>query len=145
MHCLLCPCCHCIIMYLSVCPPGRVELSSSQNVRRPLIIVTAQQDYNCTKNIRTRPLCARINPVLESPPQRDHNKVLSSMWSPIKKPACSPLRYRPAPQDLQVNCTIGPLPCARTALQTLHEWGLWAYWPKGGQESGELPLLTRFP
>lgn len=62
------PCTH-----LSVCPPGKVELSSSQGGRQPLIIVTAQQDYDRTENIRTRQLWARIDTVLESPPQRDHN------------------------------------------------------------------------
>lgn len=98
-----------------------------------------------TENIRTRQLCTRINPVLEHPPQRDHNEVLNGMWSPSKEPACSPRRCRPAPQDLQVSCAFGPPPCTRTALQTPHGWDLWVYWPKGGQESGELPLLTRFP
>jgi len=66
--------------------------------------------------------CTRINPVLERPPQRNHNSVLSSAWSPTKKPACSTLRYRPAPQD---DCTIGPLLCTNTSRV-----GLWAQgWP----------------
>lgn len=108
------------------------------------IIVTTQHVYNHTESVRTRHSCTRVNPVLESPPQRDGNEVLSSMWSPMKRAACSPLRCRPAPQDLQ-GSSIGPLPCMWTALQTPRGWDLWVYWPTRGQEAGELHKAHKVP